>query len=161
VLALASPALAHGDHDARPLLRGAEAGPYVVSLWQVYPDVGSALTPRLIIMVDGTDSSALVSGVDVEVNSVSTGTIPSPTSPGGWETIDGITPGDVIGVTISDGSGTWPLEPVIVPPAPTAMLPMKQMIAVSIFLATATAWWIAGRTARAWRRPLIQDMAGN
>ncbi len=52
-LALATPVLAHGDHDARPLARNLEAGPYSVSLWQVYPDFGAAMTPHLIVMFDG------------------------------------------------------------------------------------------------------------
>ena len=49
----AAPVLAHGDHDARPLARDLAAGPYSISLWQVYPDAGSAMTPHLIVMFDG------------------------------------------------------------------------------------------------------------
>ena len=44
---LATPVLAHGDHDARPLARELQAGPFVISLWQVYPDAGTALSPHL------------------------------------------------------------------------------------------------------------------
>ena len=49
---LATPVLAHGDHDARPLARHLAAGPYTISLWQVYPDAGSSMTPHLIVMFD-------------------------------------------------------------------------------------------------------------
>ena len=52
MLALATPALAHGDHDARPLARHLAAGPHNISLWQVYPDAGMAMTPHLIVMFD-------------------------------------------------------------------------------------------------------------
>ena len=63
VLALAAPALAHGDHDARPLARDLAAGPYVVSLWQVYPDAGAAMTPHLIVMFDGGAAAPTVADV--------------------------------------------------------------------------------------------------
>ena len=51
--ALVSPVLAHGDHDARPIARDLAAGPYRISLWQVYPDAGDAMTPHLIVLFDG------------------------------------------------------------------------------------------------------------
>ena len=57
-------------------------------------------------------------------------------------------------VTISDGAGEWALSPVVVPAATTSMLPMQELIYVSIALTAGTAWWAARRTARAWRRPV-------
>jgi hypothetical protein len=61
-----------------------------------------------------------------------------------------------VAVTVADGTRSWTLAPVVVPPPPTSMLPMEELIYGSIFLTIGTAWWIAGRTARAWRRPLPQ-----
>ena len=72
-LALATPALAHGDHDARPLARGLEAGPYSISLWQVYPDAGEAMTPHLIVMVDGGVAAAPGAEILVALNSTRRG----------------------------------------------------------------------------------------
>ena len=58
MLVLVAPAWAHGDHDARPLARDLKAGPHIISLWQVYPDVGAAMTPHLIVMFgDGAAAS--------------------------------------------------------------------------------------------------------
>jgi hypothetical protein len=151
---LAVPASAHGDHDARPLAREIQAGPYRISLWQVYPDAGAAMTQHLIVMFDGGDPS--VAGVAVELNSKPVGVVPSSTTANGWETTDGLVEGDVVSVTVSDGTHTWDLEPVVVPPAPTSMLPMQELIYASILLTLGTALWLAGRTARAWRRPAVR-----
>ena len=151
-LALAAPASAHGDHDARPLARQVAAGPYSVSLWQVYPDAGSAMTPHLIVMLDGSAATA-VPRIAVAVNSISTEVHPSTTTSNGWETTDGLDVGDVVTVTISDGSQAWELDPVVVPPAPTSMLPMEELIYASIFLTACTTVWVARRFTRTWRRP--------
>jgi len=151
VMAQATPAWAHGDHDARPLARHVQAGPYTLSLWQVYPDVGAEMRPRLIVMLDEGAIPSEVS-VNVYVNSVLSDIAPSATTRNGWETTGGIGEGDEIEVSISDGLQTWELEPVIVPPAPTAMLPMRELIAISVFFAAGVAWWVAGRTTRTWRR---------
>lgn len=149
----AVPAMAHGDHDARPLLRKAEAGPYLVSLWQVYPDVGSAMLPHLIVTFDvAPDGSAPVPSVEVGEETLHV--MPSTTTPGAWETMVGLETDDLLSVTISDPDGSWTLPTVRVPPPLTSLLPMRALIMISIFLATAVAWWAAGRTARAWRRPL-------
>ncbi len=150
MLALAAPVLAHGDHDARPLARDLEAGPYVVSLWQVYPDAGAAMTPHLIVMLDG----AAPADVAVEVDSTPMEVRPSSTTADAWETVDGITEGDVVAVAISDGTRVWDLAPVVVPPPPTSMIPMPELIYASIVLTAGTAFWVARRTARAWRRPM-------
>ena len=80
---------------------------------------------------------------------------PSTTTPNGWETTEGVAEGDVVTVTISDGTQAWALDPVVVPPPPTSMLPMEELIYVSIVLTAGTAIWAAGRTTRAWRRPVI------
>ncbi len=153
---IALTALAHGDHDARPLLRGAEAGPYDVSLWQVYPDVGSSMTPHLIVMFDDMPSGANTE-VSVRIGDDDVDVVPSMTTPGAWETVIGLKSGDLVTVTVGDGGESWALPTILVPEALTSVLPMKLLIAISIFLATAVAWWAAGRTARAWRRPLRLD----
>jgi hypothetical protein len=153
-VALVTPALAHGDHDARPLARHLEAGPYIVSLWQVYPDAGAAMTPHLIVMFDDRVAPT-AADVIVAVNATPMEVRHSTTTSNGWETAEGIDEGDVVTVSISDGIQAWDLDPVIVPPPPTSMLPMQELIYASIFLTIGTAWWVAGRTARAWRRPAI------
>jgi hypothetical protein len=154
-VALAAPVLAHGDHDARPLARGLEAGPYVISLWQVYPDMGDAMTPHLIVMFDGAAAAPPAADVDVAVNAKPMEVRPSTTTANGLETAEGLAEGDVVTVTVSDGSQAWALDPVVVPPPPTSMLPMPELIYTSIFLTLVTAVWVAGRTARTWRRPAL------
>jgi hypothetical protein len=155
---LAGPVLAHGDHDARPLARHLEAGPYIVSLWQVYPDVGAAMTPHLIVMFDDGAAIPAAANVIVVVNESPMEVQPSTTTANGWETIEGVAEGDVLTVTVSDGSQSWDLDPVVVPPAPTSMLPMQELIYTSIALTLGTAVWVAGRTARAWRRPAVRPI---
>jgi len=154
IAVLAAPVAAHGDHDARPLARHVVVGPYSVSLWQVYPDAGDAMTPHLIVMFDGNASRAAVA-VGVEVNGAGMAVRPSTTTSNAWETTQGVTEGDVVSVTVSDGTRNWALEPLVVPPPPTSMLPMQELIYVSSFLTLGTAWWVVGRTARAWRRPAV------
>ncbi|HET9203234.1 MAG TPA: hypothetical protein VFP67_08855 [Acidimicrobiia bacterium] len=153
VLLVPLPAWAHGDHDARPLLRHADLGPYTVSLWQVYPDAGSAMMPMLVVMFDeGTLGEG--STLSVRVGGDEVGLAPSLTTAGAWETTSGLETDDSVIVTISEDGKSWTTPTVIVPPPLTSMLPMRGLIAVSIFLATAVAWWIGGRTAMAWRRPI-------
>lgn len=152
----AAPVWAHGDNDARPLARDLEAGPYIVSLWQVYPDAGVAMTPYLIIMFDGGAVPSSEAAVNVAVGSTPMEVRPSITTANGWETTEGVAEGDVVTVTISDGTQSWDLDPVVIPPAPTSMLPMRELIYISILLTAGTAWWLAGRTARAWRRPAVR-----
>jgi len=153
---LVTPALAHGDHDARPLARHLQAGPYSISLWQVYPDAGTAMTPHLIVMFDGDAAVPPTAVVGVTVNSTPMQIGPSVTTANGWETTDGLAEGDVVTATISDGTSVWALDPVVVPPAPTSMLPMQELIYGSIFLTVGAAWWAAARTGRTWRRPAIR-----
>lgn len=155
---LAGPVWAHGDHDARQLARHLEAGPYIVSLWQVYPDVGDAMTPHLIVMFDGGAPVAAAADVIVAVNSTPMEVQPSITTSNAWETTHGLAEGDVVTVTIWDGIQAWDLDPVVVPATPTSMLPMQELIYTSIFLTIGTAWWLAGRTARAWRRPAVRPI---
>jgi hypothetical protein len=154
-MALATPASAHGDHDARPLARHLEAGPFLVSLWQVYPDAGTAMTPHLIVVFDSGPAPGRAD-VRVAVDSTPMDVLPSTTTPAAWETTAGLSEGDVVAVTVSDGGQTWDLDPVIVPPPPTSLIPMQELIYVSIFLTAGTALWVAGRTARAWRRPALR-----
>jgi hypothetical protein len=155
-LGLATPVLAHGDHDARPLARDLEAGPHRISLWQVYPDASTAMTPHVIVMFDGEASTPPAGDVAVAVNSIPMTLQPSTTTANGLETTEGVFEGDVLTVAISDGTQTWALDPVIVPPPPTSMLPMPELIYTSMFLTFATACWMARRTARAWRRPAVR-----
>jgi len=152
-VALATPVWAHGDDDARPLARHLEAGPYIISLWQVYPEAGTAMTPHLIVMFDDRAVAPPEADVTVTVNSTPLDVRSSTTTSNGWETTEGLSEGDVVTVTISDGIQAWNLDPVVVPPAPTSILPMKQLIFIAMFLTVGTAWWAAGRTARVWRRP--------
>lgn len=154
IVVLVAPVSAHGDHDARPLARDLDVGPYTVSLWQVYPDAGDAMTPHLIVMLDGGTVSA-EGGVGVDVNAAPIEVRQSTTTSNAWETTQGVAEGDVLTVTISDGNQAWALDPVVVPPPATSMLPMHELIYVSIFLTLGTAWWVVGRTARAWRRPAV------
>ena len=155
-LALASAALAHGDHDARPLARDLAAGPHHVSLWQVYPDVSTAMTPHVIVMFDGEAATHAGYHTSVTRKSTPMAVVRSTTTANGLETTEGVVEGDVLTVTITDGSQRWALDPVIVPPPPTSMLPMEELIYSAIFLTFATACWMARRTARAWRRPVVR-----
>ena len=154
IAALAAPVSAHGDHDARPLARHLPAGPYTVSLWQVYPDAGDAMTPHVIVMFDGGTAPA-EGGVGVDVNAAPMEVRPSATTSNAWETTLGVAEGDVVTVTVSDGTQSWALDPVVVPAPPTSMLPMEQLLYASIVLTAGTAWWVASRTVRAWRRPAV------
>lgn len=158
VLAWPLPASAHGDHDARPLLKDADLGPYSVSLWQVYPDAGSAMLPLVVVMFDEgvmeTDAT-----IGVEVNGEEARIAPSMTTEGAWETTSGLDSDDSVVVTITESGKSWSTPTVVIPPPLTSMLPMRALIAISVFLAAAVAWWIGGRAAQAWRRPITyRDM---
>ena len=154
-LALVAPVSAHGDHDARPIARDLMAGPYSVSLWQVYPDSGEAMTPHLIVLFDGVGAPT-DADVSVAVNSAPMTVQPSFTNANAWETLQGVAVGDALAVTISVGSQSWDLAPVVVPPAPTSMLPMRELVLFAILLTAGTAMWALRRTARAWRRPVVR-----
>ena len=151
---LAAPVAAHGDHDARPLARDLDVGPYRVSLWQVYPDAGDAMTPHLIVIFDGGTAPA-EGGLGIEVNAAPIAVRPSTTTSNAWETTQGVAEGDVVTVTVSDSIQSWALDPIVVPPPPTSMLPMEELLYASIVLTAGTAWWVASRTVRAWRRPAV------
>ena len=155
MLALVTPVFAHGDHDARPLARDLTAGPYSISLWQVYPDAGTAMTPHLIVMFDDEKTVPPGTLVTVQLNEAPMEVRPSTTTSNGMETIAGVAEGDVVAVTIFDGTQTWDLGPRVVPPPPTSMIPMPELIYTSIFLTLGTAVWVARRTARAWRQPSV------
>ncbi len=164
VVAIATPAppvSAHGDHDARPLARALPAGPYLVSLWQVYADAGDDLTPHLIVMVEDSpaaDTAGAAARVDlrVAVNARPIEIRPSATTAMAWEGGEGLDVGDAVSVTIVGGAETWDVGTVVVPPAPSSLLPMRELIYLSIALTAGAAIWAARRTARAWRRPAVQ-----
>jgi hypothetical protein len=146
----AAPVLAHGDHDARPIARDLLAGPYRISLWQVYPDGGDAMTPHLIVLFDGLDTAPPAT-VSVAVNAVPMTVHPSSTSRNGWETMEGLHVHDVVMVTIAEAGQTWGVDPVVVPPAATSVLPMRELLYAAIALTAVAAAWVASRTARTWR----------
>jgi hypothetical protein len=152
MLALASPALAHGDMDAHPLARDLRAGPYIVSLWQVYPDSG--MDPHLIVMVDPGASGAPVTDVSVAVDSSPKTVVRSTTNAKGWEAAGGVVKGDVVSIAFTDGTQVWRLDPIVVGQMTTSLLPMQPLIYISSALTAVTALWVASRTFRAWRRPL-------
>jgi hypothetical protein len=154
MLALASPALAHGDMDAHPLARDMRAGPYSVSLWHVYPDTADAMDPHLIVMIDRVAAAAPVTEVAVEVDSSPLAVHPSTSTGNGWETDRGVVKGDVVAITISDGTQGWRLDPIVVGQMATSMFPMQLLIYISSALTAVTALWVASRTFRAWRRPV-------
>jgi hypothetical protein len=155
LLVVAAPVLAHGDHDARPLARQVEAGPYRLSMWQVYPDVGTSMTPHLIVMLEPGAPIPATAEIAVAVDGTPVHVMPSATTAHAWETMQGLDAGQVVTVRVSDGSQAWDLAPVVVPPPTTSMLPMQELIYVSIALTAGTAWWAARRTARAWRKPVV------
>ena len=115
-----------------------------------------SMTPHLIVMFDGGAAASSAADVIVAVNATPMEVRPSTTTSNGWETTEGLAEGDVVTVTISDGVQAWDLAPVVVPPPPTSMLPMQELIYASIFLTLVTALWLASRTARAWRRPAVR-----
>ena len=156
----AASVLAHGDHDARPLARGVAAGPYAISLWQVYPDSGSAMTPHLIVMFDGLAATPAGVAVQVAVNGTPSDVRASATTANGFETMEGVDDGDRVVVTISAGGATWDLGTIVVPPPATSRLPMEELLYAAIFLTIGTAWWMVGRAARAWRRPSTRLTGG-
>ena len=80
MVALATPVLAHGEADARPIARNLALGPYTVSLWQVDSDSTNAIPSHLIVMFDGTVPSA---GLAVTVNAAPIEVHLSTTTPNG------------------------------------------------------------------------------
>ena len=154
-VAIAAPVLAHGDHDARPLVRETPAGPYAVSVWQVYPDAGTATTPHLIVMFDGLAAAPAGADVRVAINGTDVLMHRSTTTENGWESNAGVGPWDNIAVTIAEGGEAWHLDSIVVTPPPTSMLPMRELVYASIVLTVAAALWALRRTARAWRRPAV------
>ena len=156
-LALATPVLAHGDHDARPLARDLAAGHAPHLAVAGLPGRRQGDDPRtLIVMFDGEAGTPPAKDVDVAVNSTPMAVQPSTTTANGLETTEGVTEGDVLTVSVSDGTQAGRSIRCDVPPPPTSMLPMPELIYSAIFLTFATAWWMARRTARVWRRPVAR-----
>jgi hypothetical protein len=147
---LAAPALAHGEADARPVVRNVSAGPYSVSLWQVDGDAASGIPPHLIVMFDGAMPTT---GVAVTVNATPLEAHLSATTPNAWETSQGVAIGDQVAVTISEAAQVWTVGPVVVPTPPTFALPMKEIVLASILITIRAAWWAAMRTRKVWRGP--------
>ena len=152
---MAGPVLAHGDHDARPLVRNVSVGPYTISLWQVYADSATAMTPHLIVMFDDGPAAAAEARVEVSVNGAPVHTMPSATTRNGWETMDGTSTNDVVQVAITKGDASWTMDPLTIPPPPMSVLPVQELLWASIFLTFATIVWLGRRATRAWRRPAV------
>jgi hypothetical protein len=110
-------------------------------------------------MFDGMGSVPATAAVDVAVDGRSMALVRSATTANGLETMEGVAEGDVVTLTVSDGAGVWSLDPLVVPPPPTSMIPMPELIYTSVALTAATAWWMARRTARAWRRTTLRPGA--
>ena len=92
------------------------------------------MTPHLIVMFDGgTDRAPASAAVAVDVNSTPIEVRPSTTTPNGWETTEGVAEGDVVTVTISDGSQAWALDPGGRPAAADLDAPMQELIYVHRF----------------------------
>lgn len=128
----------------------------MVSIWQVYPDAGSAVTPILIVMFD--DAAAVPTGatVTVVVGGTPLDVRPSTTTANGIETTVGVADWDVVAVSIGNGSEVWALDPIVVPPAPTSMLPMRELIYASSLLTAGAGLWFVTRATRGWRRSLLR-----
>ena len=150
--AVATPVMAHGDHDVRPLARALVAGPYRISLWEVAPDAGVATTPQLVVLFDG-QTSVPAAVVSVAVNATPVHLIQSATTRNGLETTAGVDVYDVVMVSIAEGGEVWVLDPIVVPPAPASVLPMRELILLSTPFSAFAALWAVLRTVRAWRRP--------
>jgi hypothetical protein len=160
-LTLVTPVLAHGDADARALARDLKAGPYVISLWQVWLDAGPLIGPHLIVMFDGGPDVSTVANVGVSVNESPLTVVRSTTTRLGWETTQGVAEGETVGISVSNGTQTWKAQPVLVTPPPTAMLPMRELIIAGIIFTIGSVCWLIGRTARAWRKPARQTAFAN
>ena len=111
MVVLASPVLAHGDHDAQPLARHLAAGPFIISLWQIYADAGVTMTPHLIVMFDegAADIPAGRRHRDGELQADGSAAVADDVKRMGNH--EGVVERDVVTVTISDGSRAWDARP--------------------------------------------------
>ncbi len=149
VSVVALPAAAHGENDARVLLRDTQVGPYTVTLWQVIGDYDSPLPPHLIVKFSGT-TPGVEEVVTVEVMEGSTLTAtPSKESPQMWETATSVVPGDELNVRIVDDTSVWTSPAVVVAELAGSNLPMESLLAIAVFFTTAAGYFIVRRTGRA------------
>jgi hypothetical protein len=159
-LVLATPAQAHGQHDALLIARDLAAGPYVISLWQISTDAGTSVTPHVIVMFDEAAAAAPADGVVVSVNGTPVDTYRSMATANAWETVQGVAEGDRVGVSISAGDQHWTFGPAAVPPPQSTGLPMKEIVIGSFLLTLRVASWGAARAIRRWRQPMASaDLA--
>ena len=146
---VALPASAHGENDARALLRDTQVGPYSVTLWQVIGDYDSPLPPHLIVKFsDATPGMEEVVTVEVMEGSTLTAT-PSKDSPQIWETATSIVPGDELMVRIADGNSVWTSPAIVVAELAGSNIPMEPLLAIAVFFTTAAGYFIVQRTGRA------------
>ena len=146
VVALALPAVAHGENDARPLLRESPVGPYTVSLWQVIGDHGNALPAHLIVTFTGTQPQQSTT-IWVEKGSTKLEAVPSTTTEDAWETVASASEGDILTVVITSDEGTFRTTPVLFDSLGIGA-PMQVFIALAVFFTTGTAYWLFRRSAR-------------
>lgn len=144
---------AHGENDARLIVRGAQIGPYTVSLWNVLGDASSDLPAHIIVMTEGvsfSDESVVV----VDAGGQNLAATPSATIDGAWETITGIEPGTDITLRVADAGGHWTSQSFAIP-HPLEPNAFSRIIAsFAVFVTTAAAYWLLRRTAQVWRRPV-------
>lgn len=148
--AAAPSASAHGDNDARLLMRNAEAGPYTFSLWQVVGEHGSELPPHLIVMFSG-EAPAADDELAVLVGSRTMPAHPSSSTPDDWETASSVAGGETVSILIETAAGRWQSPTVTVPALVGSQLPMVLIISFAIVFTAAMAYWLATRTSRVWR----------
>ncbi len=147
VMGIALPAVAHGENDARALMRGVEVGPYTVTLWQVLGDHGSTLPPHLIISFEDEKPTA-ADKVEVIVDNSSRSASPSSSSPGSWETPNSVVGDQVVAVAIETENGQWASPAITVPKLLGSAIPMQILLALAVFFTTGAVYWLAGRTIR-------------
>jgi len=150
MVVVSTPVLAHGEGDARALLRDVTAGPYTVSLWDVDGNSAMSMAPHVIVMFDGPMPT---SGVTVSVNATPIEVHVSTTTANGWETSQGVAIGDQLTVAISEEGHGWQVGPVIVEPVQAPIPMLKEVILASILVTVRVLWWAARRTGKVWRRP--------
>lgn len=145
------PAYGHGENDARPLTRGDHLGPYVVSVWQVIGDHSSDLPSHMILTFDGVTPASgdqlTITIADSEVQLVARRL--DATS---WETTATVPFGAQFTVGLVTSNGEWMSSPIEAPFPPSESLPMRPLMSVALFITTAMAVWLGGRTKRAWTK---------
>ncbi len=152
MVVLSSPAWAHGENDARPIARDVQTGPYVATLWQVIGDHGSSLSSHLVVSF-GEHSPTAGDVVVIEVGGAAGGTLEaSPTSATQWSTAATAEFGADVRIGVSTESGAWWSQSTTVPRPPSALLPMRALMAVFAFVSTLVIAWLGKRARRAWAK---------